>query len=342
MKYARSVIAWILISLAMQFAGLFYINNYFLKTETNFKAKKIEKPAEKPKEIEVSIPQGATMIQVSYDAKYISYYMDGAINVVNTKNGQAKTVKFDDKVKVSVYRWLQDTDRMFIAEKKAVKGDSGIDLTYYDASKDIKDENKFLALPDTKTEATDIQANTVTNVTYVKVNKGTSRNSIYRIDVMKSLDKVSTEANAIGDIKLFHLDDKFAYEDKLHGCVYVSDIKLPIQISGSQSLSLLGIDEDDIIYLGENSSDGKITKVYYGSLEKSTNEWQTINLNSAADKKDIYVSTDGNVYLNNNLKGIVQNLKSGKLTGYTGVMLQMCDSWMVSTENNKIIKTQYK
>ncbi|WP_406541525.1 hypothetical protein [Clostridium ljungdahlii] len=43
MKIFKKITIWIIISLVVQFAGLFYINNYFLSSQTEIKTKKIVK-----------------------------------------------------------------------------------------------------------------------------------------------------------------------------------------------------------------------------------------------------------------------------------------------------------
>ena len=87
LKYVKVLMIGIVISLVCQFSGLYYIDKYYLKTETSFKAKKVEKPVVEDKSIDITIPNDAKMIQVSNDAKYLSYCLGGDIRVINIING---------------------------------------------------------------------------------------------------------------------------------------------------------------------------------------------------------------------------------------------------------------
>jgi hypothetical protein len=82
--------------------------------------------------------------------------------------------------------------------------------------------------------------------------------------------------------------------------------------------------------------------VYYGTIEKSTSEWKSIELHESIDKDDIYISKKGQILLNDNLKGIVKNASSGKETAYRGKFLQIYDDGVASISEGKLQKTDLR
>nr|WP_307897185.1 hypothetical protein [Clostridium botulinum] len=91
MKVVKKIILWVMISLTLQFAGLFYIDKYFLASGgTKIKAKKITNTGTENKDYDVNIPENVEELDVSFNGKYISYFKDNKLNVINTKNGEKR------------------------------------------------------------------------------------------------------------------------------------------------------------------------------------------------------------------------------------------------------------
>ena len=342
MKWMKRISIWIVVSLSLQCLVFFYVDNYFLATDSKIVAKRVEDDkAEKIKNIDIIVPANVKNILVSYDAKYLSYYENEKLKIVNCKDGTVKNIAENEGSKISFYEWLPDRNRMLLVEKKSSDESSNLVLYYYDVTKGQKVKIKDLAWADKKAEVQDIQLSTLTGVTYVKVASMGERSSIYRIDRMGSMTKAYTIPNYVSNISLVRHEDKLIYEGLIYNKIYVTNHDQPISVEGVDKLTLIGTDDDDNVYLGE-LHDKLINKIYYGKASDDTKDWKTIDLKVPSEKRDLFVSAVGKVYQNDALKGIVSEVNSGTQTSYTGKLLQLYTKGIVSLVNNKISFVLFK
>lgn len=349
MKHVRRIIVWVMISLSLQLAGLFYIDRYFLAESSMVKSKKVEvKTQEEAKNIDIKVPEGAKHIGISYNGKYLSYYEGDLLKIINTKDAQAKSIELEEGSTISFYKWLPDRNRMLIAEK--VKGKYGINITlsYYDVDKDVKmplegdiKNSNYLKGLDKKSEVEDMQFSTLTNIIYVKVAHAGQRSTIYRIDIMGSIKKVQTMGYMVGTIGIVPHEDKLVYEDLTYRKLYVTGSQKAISIKGASNLKLLAIDNEDNLYVGEVEAE-RVKKIYYGNLKDDTDSWKSIDLKEGMNEKDIYITSEGNIYLNDNLRGKVTEHNSAKETPYTGIFMEMYSGGIASIDDGNLIKTNFK
>jgi hypothetical protein len=342
MKWMKRISIWIAVSLSLQFSGLFYIDRYFLATDSKVVMKKVvEDKSDKLKEVDITVPDNAEHILVSYDAKYLSYYEDEKLKIVDCKDGSIKNIEVEEGTKISFYEWLPDRKRMLLVEKKTYDESSNLVLYYYDVSKGEKVKIKDLAWGDTKSEVEDIQLSTLTGVTYVKVSNKGERSIIYRIDRMKNMTKVNTIPNFVSNIALVSHEDKLVYEGLVYNSIYVTSHDEPISIKGVEKLTLIGTDADDNVYIGELKNN-LISKVYYGKTSENTGEWKAFDLQVPSEKSDLFVSSLGKIYQNDALRGIIKEINSGTQTSYEGKLLQLYTKGIVSLVNNKISFVLFK
>lgn len=340
MKVLKRITLWALISLILQFSGFFYADKYLLTSDTSpVKTKKIVSKTNESQEASINIPDDAENITMSYDGKFVAYYHDDTLKVVDTKTADEKNVDFGDDVEISYYKWLPDRNRMLIAEKSNSKFASNFTLAYYDVDKDIKEDVKELDWSNKKSEVADIQASPLTNVIYVKVANGGKRSSVYWINIMKELKKVDTKAYMIGKINIIPHEDKLVYEDLTYHRIYATDQNQPIDINGVDDPTLLGIDDDDTIYIGQADKDNNVSKIFYGNMKEDTNTFTSVSLDSSVDKNDIYVDSSGYIYVNDNFKGIVTEMKNRKQYKYLGTFVQIYENGIASVSDGKLVKT---
>ena len=247
----------------------------------------------------------------------------------------------DEGSKISFYKWLPDRNRMLLVEKKSYDESSNLILYSYDVSKGEKVKIKDLDWGDTKSEVEDIQLSTLTGVTYVKVSNKGERSSIYRIDRMGSMTKTDTIPNFVSNIALLRHEDKLVYEGLVYNKIYATGSDEAISVEGVDKLTLIGTDDDDNVYLGE-LKDKLISKIYYGKTSDNTEDWKVIDLQVPSEKNDLFVSSDGKVYQNDSLKGVVKEINSGTQTSYQGKLLQLYTKGIVSLVNNKISFVPFK
>lgn len=342
MKWMKRISIWIAVSLSLQFLGLFYVDHYFLATDSKVVMKKVdENKSDKLKNIDITVPANVENILVSYDAKYLSYYENEKLNIVNCKDGSTKNIDVEEGTKISFYKWLPDRNRILLVEKKSYDESSNLVLYYYDVSKGEKVKVKDLAWGDTKSEVEDIQLSTLTGVTYVKVSNKGERSSIYRIDRMGNMTKINTIPNFVSNIALVRHEDKLVYEGLVYNSIYVTSHDEPLSIKGVEKLTLIGADGDDNVYLGE-IKDNLISKVYYGKTSENTSDWKVLDLQTPSEKKDLFVSSTGKVYENDALRGVIKEVISGTQTSYEGKLLQLYTKGIVSLVNNKVAFVPFK
>jgi len=333
-KLLKQMIICIMISLIIQISGLFYLNNYLLTSNNDMKSQKVAESntSNKVSVSKAKVPSKATTINVSYDASYISYYLNGELYVVNTITGKSVNVSSTSGVKISYYKWLPDRNRMLICEM----GNRNLSLSYYDVTQSqISKVSDILTASSTST-VKDIEASPLTNVIYIKVRNGYKYDSIYWVNIMKSTKKVITSSQYIGDIKVVPDEDKMLYEDLSSNMVHVTGANHALSFIGSTKSCLLGIDNNDQAYIGNVDSNNKIDKIYFGKLN---GKWQSLPLNNQVSKDHLFVTASGKVYINDTIKGTVTELKTKKKTTYKGTFLQLYSDGIASLSDGNLVKT---
>jgi hypothetical protein len=347
MKWKKRIVIWIVFSLSLQCLGLFYINNYLLATDTKVVTKKVvENKIEKAKTIDITVPEKVETVLVSYDAKYLTYNEKEKLKLVNCSDGKIKTIEAEDGSKISFSEWLPDRNRILLVEKKIDSESSNLVLYSYDVRKGEKVKVKELAWSGTDSDVENIQLSTLTGVIYIKVsNNSTSSSSIYRIDRMGDITKISTIPKLVSNIAVLRSEDKLLYEGSVYNKIYAtnSDKNIShknISFQGAEKLTLIGAQNDEV-YLGE-LQDNLISKIYYGKTSQDTSQWKVLDLQNASEIKDLFISSDGKAYQNDSLKGVIKEIDSGIETSYKGELSQLYTKGIVSIVDNKVSFVPFK
>ncbi|MBU3190677.1 hypothetical protein K9O30_02215 [Clostridium bowmanii] len=342
MSWMKRISIWIVVSLSLQCLGLFYIDHYFLATDSKVVSKKVVKEVStEAKNVDITIPTNAENILVSYDAKYISYYDTEKLVIVNCLTGKTKNIEPEDGCNVSFVSWVPGRNRMILVEKESDGESSNLLLYSYDAVKDEKVKNIKIECDVINPKVEDVQTAPLTGVTYVKVSNNANNSSIYRIDRNPDLSRIDTIPNLVGNILLIRHEDKLFYEGSVYNKTYVTSKSNAISVGDVDKLSLIGADDDDNIYLVELKDD-LISKVYYGKISQNTSEWKTMELEIPCVKEDLIVSDNGKIYQNNPLKGSIKEINSGIQTSYQGKLVKLYNKGVVSLGNNKISFVPFK
>ncbi len=351
MKALKRIIVWILLSLVMQIAVLYYVDKYLFASEevsSITSIKKIDREEDKKKDVNIYVPEEAEQIALSYDGSYLSYYEDDELKLVDAYTGQESTIGLEDKLSVSFYKWAPDRNILLISGKKEYNNSAKYLFYSYDAERGLKEkletkeqeETAFVSNKSSSIE--DLQLSPLTNMIYVKATLDGGRSNIQSINIMKRINKVSTQSYFIGDIRIIPNDDRIAYEDFTKNKVYVTGKSKAINIENVDKLSLIDVDDNDNIYVGELEGDylkgaSRFKNIYYGTTGEDSDNWKKISLNEVINKKDIYISRDGKIYINDNLKGLVREVSSNKQTSYKGIFVQMYDDGIASISDGKLI-----
>jgi len=335
-KVFKKMIICIIISLIIQCGGLFYLNNYFLTSNTTVKSQKLvdSNTSNKPTVSKDKVPSDATNINVSYDASYISYYVNDDLYVVNTITGKSVNVSSSNGVKISFYKWLPDRNRMLIVETE----NRNLSLSYYDVTQSQKSKVSDILMISSTSKVMDIEASPLTNVIYIKVKNGYKYYSIYWVNIMKSRKKIITNSKYVGNIQVVPHEDKMLYEDLNNNKVYATGEINALSFIGSTKSCLLSIDNNDQVYIGDVDSSNNIDKIYFGTLKGS---WKSIPLSTPVSKDDLFVTTSGKVYTNDRINGTLTESQTGKEITYKGTFLQLYSAGIASLSDGNLVKTPF-
>jgi len=338
MKVFKRIIFWIMISLAIQFSGLLYLDKKVFVSSNNFKAVKVDDKVN-TSEKEIAVLEN-TDYKVSFDSRYISDLKDGKLNITNTKTGESNIVKTDDSSVIVNYIWLADRNRiLFVSRDKDSSSKSNFVLNYYDANKNESGTIEKLDYLSQGAVIDSIDASTLHNVTYIKVNEKGVKGVVYRIDINHKVTKESLTSSIIGKIEVIPHEDRLVYEDDLNKKIFATNPNIALSFQGNAAL--LHIDSEDIVYTGIMNGD-KVSKITYGSLSADTSTWKTVNLDTGVDEKDILITQKGNILINDRLNGTIKDLTVVKEYSYKGTFLAIYDSGIASVSQGKLIKTIFQ
>jgi hypothetical protein len=337
MKGFRKIIAWAILSIILQIGGLYVLNNFVFKHTSEFESKKIEVKKDTTKNIETTIPTNAEDISISDKAKYLIYKENENLYLQDTKTGTSTQVEMEDEGTIIYYDWLQDREILVMAEKIKKDDKYKIQITTYNAQNSSRTVVKEICTYQEDMKITKISASVFTGVYYVDVDKGGLKNIVYRIDRNNDMNEVTLKSYILGNLEVIPHADRLIYEDKANGKFFVTSPNKQLTFNSNKKLSLLGIDANDIIYMGELNGD-KIISVTYGKVDEDTSTWKKLTLVSVVNANDLYFSDNSEILINDNLKGIVKNLTTGTELEYEGKLIQIKEDFIaIKDSNDKLI-----
>ncbi len=337
MKNFKRIIIWIMLSIMMQCAGLLFIDKVFFKHSSDFEITEHE-AGTSVKDSSMTIPSNAEDIQVSYDGKYVTYSVNNKFYLGDTNAGTINEIITDESDEVLYAEWLPDRNRITIAEKIVnERGKEVINIINYDAKSNTKYQLKEVCRYESGMEVDGIVTTTLSGVSYVSVSRNGNNSNIYRIDINENMKNLGVKIGSLGAFKIFPHKDVVLYEDQLNKQFhyYKNEKTYSIKTGTYSNLELLAVDNNDIVYMGEVTNK-KIGKVIYGNLDTDISSWETINLDKPKDSKDIYVNDKGELLVNDNLEGVITNMKTGEKVSYDGKFISVNNKVICSSDNEEI------
>lgn len=333
MKMFKKIIAWAMLSIIMQVGILYVLNNVVFKQTSEFKSKPVEVKKDTTKDIKATISSSAKDVSISYNGKYLSYKENDALYLQEAKTGTSKEVVMANEGTILYYDWLQDRDVLVIAEKVKKDGKNKIVLATYDPKNASENVVKEICNYKDNIKVKKITASTLTGVFYVDIDTGGSKNIVYRIDRNNDMKEVQLKTLILGNIQVIPHADRLIYEDKINGKFYVTNPNKSLAFNSNKKLTLLGIDKNDVIYMGELNGD-KIASVTYGKVDEDTANWKKVALDSVVNDDDLYFSNESQILINDNLKGSVKNLTTGKELAYEGKLVQIKEDFIALKDSD--------
>ena len=334
MKMFKKITAWALLSILLQISGLYILENFIFKHTSELKSNKIDvQKKDITKEIKASIPSKAKDVSISYDGKYLIYKLDEELYLEDTATGTSNKVTTESKGTIMYCDWLQERDILVIAEKAKKEGESKVQIITYNVKNSTESLVKEICSAEDDMEVSKISASIFTNVYYVDIYKGGLKSIVYRIDINNDMSKVQLKTNVLGNMQVVPHNDRLIYEDKLNSKFFVTSPNKQLTFSGNKNLTLLGLDRNDVIYIGELNGD-KITSITYGKVDEDTANWKKATLDSIVSANDLYFSNKSEILVNDNLKGSVKNLSTGKEVEYEGKLVQIKEDFIATEDNS--------
>ena len=342
MKLYKKIIAWAILSIILQVGGLFVLDNFVFKHSSKFKSNKIDIEKQNTKDINVIIPNGAENVNISYNGKYLTYYENDTLYIEESKTGTKTEVKTEDNGEILYYKWLSDRDRLIIAEKVVKDGETVIQLITYSPKDSSVSYVTSICDYEDDMKVMKITESTFTSVYYVDIYRGGLKSMVYRIDINNDKSRVSLQASVLGNMQVIPHVDRLVYEDEINNKFYVTSPNKQLTFNSNKNLTLLGIDRNDVIYIGELNGE-KISSIIYGKVDEDTSSWKTVNLEAVVNRKDIYFNNESEILINDNLKGAVKNLTTGLEVEYEGKLVQIKEDFIATTDSTgKLVYTTLK
>lgn len=329
----KKLIVWATLALMLEVSLLYILNNFVFKNSSEFNSKKIEVKKNSTDGINVTIPSNIENIDLSYEGKYLTYFKGKKLYIQDTRTGKVSEINTEDNETIMYYRWLEDRDLIAIVENIKKDGKEKVQLITYNPSSFSKTLVKEICKYKKNMVVNNMTTSVLTNVFYINVNNGNSGNKVYRIDRNEELTNIDIKASSLGNMQVIPHEDRLIYEDKINNKFFITSPNKQLIFNSNKKLAFLGIDKKDVIYIGEINGD-KISSIFYGKVNEDTSTWNKVTLDLSVDKKDLYFSNESEILINDNLKGEVRNITTGKKIEYEGKLIKIKDEFIAIMDNN--------
>ena len=182
-------------------------------------------------------------------------------------------------------------------------------------------------------EVKKIAASVLTGVYYVDIHKGGVKSTVYRIDRNNDITTVNIQANVLGNMEVIPHADRLVYEDELNNKFFVTSPDKKLNFNTNKNLTLIGIDREDVVYMGELNGE-KIVSITYGKVDNEPSTWTTVTLPSAVSRDNIYFNNNSQILVNDALQGCVTNLTTNNKVEYEGKLVQIKDDFIATMDNS--------
>jgi hypothetical protein len=330
----KKLIVWVTLALMLEIGVLYILNNFVFINSSEFNSKKIEVKKDLTNGINATIPNNTENIDLSYEGKYLTYFKEKNLYIEDTKTGKVSEIKTENNEAIMCYRWLDSRDLIAIVEKVKKDGEEKVQLITYNPSNSSKTLVKEICKYEKNMVVNNMTTSVLTNVFYIDINKGGSRNVVYRIDRNEELTNVDIKANILGNIQVIPHEDRLIYEDKINDKLFITSPNKQLIFNLNNKVTFLGIDRNDIIYMGELNGD-KIAAIIHGKINENTSGWKKINIDSPIGRNNLYFSNKSEVLINDVVKGSVKNLTTGEEIEYKGKLIQIKDNFIATIDSNR-------
>ncbi|RCX17947.1 hypothetical protein DFR58_106115 [Anaerobacterium chartisolvens] len=333
MKIVLRLLKWACFSIIVQLMLLWVLNSVYLPGRGKYVEVTRYADAEDGRREEITLPNNAQNIQISFDGSFAGYVHKGRLNVEGLdKAAEKKAVVLDN---ISFFRWLYD--RNMVIYSSAVEGKDKCDIRVdtYDAVTGVLRSYPLIEGLPAGSRTVNIELSSLTNMVYVEVSINGMEKRIFKYNIIDELELVARE-KASTIIKVFRYMDGMVYQsDTGHIGIRHGKDENDREIFFEKKAVLLSVAAGDSIYMGEYDEAGRIAKVYWGTANGYTLEREgEIQLRSPADPSCIYITRDGAIYEIDAQGGIVRNITDNTEQAYKGTLCDIAGKYLAAAEGN--------
>ncbi|HCW03653.1 MAG TPA: hypothetical protein DGK91_03385, partial [Clostridium sp.] len=154
------------------------------------------------------------------------------------------------------------------------------------------------------------------------------------------VNKLSTVSNNIGYIKYTGQEDKVLYEDEGSGKYYITGSSKEVmrdKIGGK----IIHIDREGNIYMAEGDQ-REISNIYYRDLFDEKSSWQSIELGLATSIDNIYIDSQGQIYVNDPQGKELEKIGEKNTFKYEGKLMTVYREGILVIKDNLLTKLEFK
>jgi len=282
----------------------------------------------------ITLPEGAELVQFSYNNKYYAYLKDNEIHINTIEDNQEHAV-VEGKNPICYYYMLFDKNLILYFEKKTTGNSNTLSLkTYEIATNRTIEYNDFNVNNFSKIK--DITMSPLINIIYVNVETKTltsTNNIVYKIDLFNSMSQVRSGV-LLDRIKMLQHVDRLYYQDTKGG-VYNGGATINY-LFGYADVDLIGIDIDEKLYLLNTTKNDRVYVVDKGRLVDTIYLSDTDIVTTFNEYDGVYLIYPTYIM---NVAGKNPYKRLAKLSKYVTFETIKGDTVYLRTSNNKIITT---
>ncbi|MBU5592262.1 hypothetical protein KQI89_10855 [Clostridium sp. MSJ-4] len=336
MKKLKGLIIIAVISIIFQCVLLVFLDRYYLVDNYNFEVTYLEKVFSN--NITRELPKDLGEKLISCDGKYIAYYENLSIKIINILSGEESYIVPEEDKKIDYFNWSEDGKEIIIAEKGNEINLDKIDICSYDVENNkrsniykIKDMNSNHSIFLIKKSANK-------NITYIGYGDDSEKN-IIKVKSGSDIKKLDLQIKEINYFYILPNEEEIIYTDITKTNIYSSLDNKKLSLKDNVTNKFIHMDYHGRLYF-EEVKDGKVNKVKLYTMDTDGNLVRGDTIDVSSDEKSVFINNKGQILINNKSLGIITSLKDNKEYKYQGDLLNVYDNGFYTVFNNRLI--QYK
>ncbi|MDO4283438.1 MAG: hypothetical protein Q4D02_07360 [Clostridia bacterium] len=336
-SFFKYIISFTLIGTLITVPTLMYVDNFIYKiSQSSINSNPIRTSNEEEigNALNITLEDGITDLQISYNNKYYTYLKDSKIYINDLETGENINI-IEEEYPICYYNLLYDKNMIMYFVEYEGRYASTLTLNTYEIDTERQAEyNSFTVYNFSKIK--DMSMSPIVNMIYINVETKTqysSNNIIYKIDLFNNMNQVKSGL-IIDKMYMLQHKDKIYYEDTRYNIYSGGYYTLNLF---KEDVTMIGLDEDDNLYFLTEDTKNKVYVV------KDNEIINTIEL-SDSDIVDTYTNYKG-VYLIYptyilKVSGDDPYKRIGKLSKYVTFEAVKGDTMYLRTKDNKLISTE--